>query len=90
MKIILVSYYDEAKELKENPPYDLKHLDFEFDKVINNHPSSIQKLEGLKVEKAYVAPSVFVNGILPELMDILLNNFIRQGIGGHDAFEVVA
>ncbi len=86
MKIILVSYYDEAKELKEN----LKHLDFEFDKVINNHPSSIQKLEGLKVEKAYVAPSVFVNGILPELMDILLNNFVRQGIGGHDAFEVVA
>ena len=86
MKIILVSYYDEAKELKES----LKHLDFEFDKVINNHPSSIQKLEGLKVEKAYVAPSVFVNGILPELMDILLNNFIRQGIGGHDAFEVVA
>ena len=84
MKIILVSYYDEAKEVKEFKP------ELEFDLVINNHPSSIQRLEGLKVEKAYVTASVLVGGILPELMDILLNNFVRQGIGGHDAFEVVA
>jgi hypothetical protein len=84
MKIILVSYLDEAKEVKEFKP------ELEFDLVVNNHPSSIQRLEGLKVEKAYVTASVLVGGILPELMDILLTNFIRQGIGGHDAFEVVA
>lgn len=84
MKIILVSYLDEAKDVEKFKP------ELEFDLVVNNHPSSIQRLEGLKVEKAYVTSSVLVGGILPELMDILLNNFIRQGIGGHDAFEVVA
>ena len=42
MKIILVSYYDEAKELKEN----LKHLDFEFDKVTNNHPVPSRSSKG--------------------------------------------